>query len=113
MTSLQTSIDTPGFGHAWPQPLFARVELPSLPGWRVRLKRPAAQAAGAVAGPSVEQALSRAVLAYRAASQSAGEPPCRAALQAYLALRPQDGDAADRVVSALVALRRQHPAWFA
>ncbi len=112
MTSLQTSIGASSFGFGWTQPRFVEAELPAVPGWRIRFKRPDAPAA-VPAQPSIEQALSSAVQAYRAASQRDGEPPCRAALNAYLALRPRDHDAADRVVSALVALRRQHPAWFA
>jgi hypothetical protein len=79
-------------------------------GWRIRPKRPAS--VPTATGCSVERAIRMAVLAYRRASLSPRDLPCRAALRVYQELRPGDVNAADKVVAAIAAARRDHPAWF-
>lgn len=80
-------------------------------GWSVRLKKRSKSVSAAPSADGLQDALRAALTAYRRASMVQGEGglPCRAALEAYRALRPDDARSSERVICALAVAMKQRP----
>lgn len=79
-------------------------------GWIVRRKTNGVRR-NAFRVDSLNRAMHAALTAYSDASKAGGEValPCRAALHAYLSIRPADAKTSERIVRALIQFIRRWP----